>query len=268
MSITEKVLAEMNECRTNPSNYSKRLSRILRYYKGNIYEKPGLQPIETEEGPANVRACINYLNSITPVEALQWSNSLTLAAQLHADDIGPTGRVSHLGEDGSEPSDRIEKYCQWSGHLGENIDYGNSNPEDIVMSLLIDDGVLARGQRLNIMKKEHRFVGIGFGYHAEYDYVSVIVFAELIIENSMSSLPSVSVTRKLKKSEYVQVKEITAEQSRLAASKIAKQKEKNKNTINLKSKEKINLENFDYTQFSQDEIIEIKEFFDKFYHDS
>ena len=259
MSITEKILAEFNECRTNPSSYSKKLFRILKYYRGNIYEKPGMKPIQTEEGPGNVQACINYLNSVSPVQAFEWSNSLAMAAQSHADDIGPSGRVGHIGIDGSKPSDRIEKYCKWSRHLGENIDYGNSNPEDIALSLLIDDGVLARGQRLNIMKKEHKYVGIGFGYHAIYEYVCVIIFAEFIIENTTSSIPSTA--KKLKKSEYIKIKEITPEESKIAASRL--KKNNYIETINSKSNDSFNMQNYDYTQFSNDEIIEIKEFFDK-----
>ena len=265
MSITEKVFEELNECRTNPSKYSQKLAKTLKFYRGKVFERPGSEAIETEEGTANVQACISYMKSITAIAPLEHSPGLTLAAQLHADDIGPSGRMSHIGEDGSEPSDRIEKYCQWSGHLGENIDYGNSSPEDIVVSLLVDDGVLARGQRLNIMKKEHKYVGIGFSYHSEHEYVCVIVFTELVIENSFSSIPSKLGPKKIQRSEYVQNKEITEEQSKLLEEKINKKKIKKgqeaTNTITLQKY-------YDNTQFTQDEIIEIKEFFDRLDHDS
>lgn len=266
MSITEKVLEELNECRTNPRKYSLKLSKTLKFYQGKILSRPGSQPIETEEGLANVQACINYLKSIMPIGELEPSVGLKMAAQSHADDIGPSGRMSHLGEDGSEPSDRIEKFCQWSGHLGENIDYGNSNPEDIVVSLLIDDGVLARGQRLNIMKKEHKYVGIGFGYHSEFEYVCVIVFTELAIDPSFSTFSSKISPKKIKRSEYVQKKEITEEHSKLLASKIMKQKLRDQpsETLNLK---KFDSNKYENTQFSHDEIIEIKEFFDMLDHD-
>lgn len=262
MSTTEKILEELNECRTNPSMYSQKLSKILKYYRGKIFARPGYEAIETEEGSGNTLACISYLKTVMPVEPLQWSQSLTLAAQMHADDIGPSGRMSHIGQDGSEPCDRIERFGQWSGHLGENIDYGNADSEDIVVSLLIDDGVLARGQRLNIMKREHKYAGVGFGYHSEYQYVCVILFAELVIENSITNTPSLSSVKKMKKSEYVKVKEITEEQSKLAASK-KKSKAKDINTLNLKSKEPICKQRFNLSDLSEDEIIEIKEFFDK-----
>lgn len=263
MSTTEKILAEMNECRRNPSKYSQKLSKIIKYYRGKIFARPGYEAIETEEGPGNVIACINYLKTIVPVEPLEWSQSLTLAAQMHADDIGPSGLMTHIGQDGSEPCDRIERFGQWSGHLGENIDYANADPEDIIVSLLIDDGVLARGQRLNIMKKEHKYVGVGFGYHSEYEYVCVILFAELVIENTIVSSPSLSSARKIKKSEYVKVKEITEEESKIAASR-KKSRVQNVDTISLNNKNSYTKQSFEATDFSDDEIIEIKEYFDKF----
>ena len=259
MSTVEKILEEINQCRVNPSKYSFKLSKILRYFKGNIYEKPGYEAIETEEGASNVVACINYLKSVQQVPPLIPSNALSLAAQLHADDIGPSGRMSHIGQDGSEPSDRIEKFCSWSGHLGENIDYGNTSPEDIVVSLLIDDGVPARGQRLNLMKREHKYVGIGFGYHAEYQYVCVLVFAELVIENSSLLSPSASSVKKIKKAEYVKVKEITQEEN-----KLGENEKQRKNKVDS-LKESLN---FNFKDLSDDEVIEIKEFFDKLEKDS
>lgn len=181
--ICQSVLFELNSCRSNPSKYSVKLANTLKYYKGKIFEKPGYPAYQTEEGPENVQSCIKYLKSVRPAQPLMWSEALAKAAQAHVDDIGPKGLTGHDSSDGSDAAARIEKFGQWAGQLGENIDYGNCEGEDILVSLLIDDGVLARGQRLNIMKREHIYTGVGFGYHSEYDYICVIIFAEVIIEN-------------------------------------------------------------------------------------
>ena len=258
MSTVEKILEEINHCRSDPSQYSSKLSKTLRYFKGNTYHKPGHQAVETEEGASNVLACINYLKSVRKVPPLAPSHALSLAAQRHADDIGPSGRTSHIGQDGSEPSDRVEKFASWSGHLGENIDYGNSSPEDIVLSLLVDDGVPGRGQRLNLMKREHKYVGVGFGYHAEHRYLCVLVFAELVLESPACLSPSAGSAKKIKKAEYVKVKELTEEESKLVQLEDLEGKKKANQVQSLRESL-----NFDFKDLTDDEVIEIKEFFDK-----
>ncbi|OMJ69652.1 hypothetical protein SteCoe_32567 [Stentor coeruleus] len=178
--IVKQILAELNQCRDDPRKYSNKLTSSLKYYKGKIYHKPERIPLETREGPENVEACSSYLKSLRPLHPLKWSNSLYLSAQEHADDIGPKGMIGHNSSDGKEPAERISSHCKWSGALGENISYGLADAEDIVISMLADDGVLARGQRLNIMKRDHNYVGIAIGKHNEYEIVCVIVFAEEI----------------------------------------------------------------------------------------
>lgn len=46
------------------------------------------------------------------------------AARDHAEDIGPKGIAGHEGSDGSTMQDRIERYGDWSGYIGENISFG------------------------------------------------------------------------------------------------------------------------------------------------
>lgn len=184
--IVKAVLDELNLCRSNPKNYAAKLQKTLSYYKGNTYTKPGSTPIETEEGKANVQECINYLKSLSPLSQLKQSSALTSAASDHARDLGESGQMGHIGSDGSELDQRIEKYSQWQGSIGENIDYSNSNAEDIVLSLLIDDGVSDRGHRKNILNPAHIHVGVAWNEHSDMDCVCVIVFAENLTENEAS----------------------------------------------------------------------------------
>jgi Ca2+-binding EF-hand superfamily protein len=188
-NLPEAVLAELNVCRANPSKYSDKLAATLKFYEGNVYSKPGSIPIETEEGPANIEDCIRQLKATRPLPAIKWSGVLAQAAQAHVDDIGPSGQMSHTGTDGSDPGERIERFGQWDGTIGENIDYGDTNAEDIVVNLLIDDGVQTRGHRTNILKSEHLFAGVAYGDHADMEHVCVIVFAQGISDGSTVSTP-------------------------------------------------------------------------------
>ncbi|OMJ80061.1 hypothetical protein SteCoe_19751 [Stentor coeruleus] len=247
--ICESVLFELNQCRSNPSKYSNKLSSILKFYKGKIFEKPGYPSFETQEGPENVQACIKYLKSVRPAAPLEWSDGLAKAAQDHIDDLGPKGLTGHDSSNGQDAAARIEKYGQWSGQLGENVDYGNCEGEDIVVSLLIDDGVLARGQRLNIMKREHVYIGIGFGYHSEHEYMCVIVFAEVFIENLSPMLkPEMSSPKK----EPVKAKPVPEKNAKAASKK----------KIMKSAFETFDVAGFEREGLMDEDILEIKAFFD------
>ncbi len=45
---------------------------------------------------------------------------------------------------------RVERYASWSGSIAENIDVGNNSAVDIVIALIVDDGVSTRGHRNNL----------------------------------------------------------------------------------------------------------------------
>lgn len=195
--LNKEILSELNQCRSNPRRYSSKLANLLQYYKGNTLSRPGKDPIETKEGVQNVESCVKYLKTVRPSQLLKWSNSLMDAAKMHALDLGEHGISGHFGSDECGLEERIERFCLVDGHIGENIDYWNSKPEDIVCSLLIDDGMYARGQRLNIMKKDHKYVGAAVCPHKEFEYVCVMIFAESIYEEEKDCEASSDLTLNL-----------------------------------------------------------------------
>ena len=75
------------------------------------------------------------------------------ASKDHVLDTGPSGITSHTGTDGTRPKDRMSKYVKVEGLSGENIDYGDKEPLDVILDLCIDDGVPGRGHRTNIFNK-------------------------------------------------------------------------------------------------------------------
>ena len=187
-NLSQEVFTELNLCRSNPSQYSDKLSSLLKYYKGKILTKPGAASLLTEEGPDNVKGCINQLKYTRPLPALSMSRALTQSAQSHVDDAGLVGLIGHSGIDGSGPGDRIRRFGEWGGRIGELIDYGNGHAEDIVVSLLIDDGVSSRGHRNIILNAEFLHVGIAAGDHREMGIMCVIDLATEIAESGSTSL--------------------------------------------------------------------------------
>ena len=166
--LEAELLIEHNAIRLNPQSYIPKLKEALNHFRDKIYHKPGEDPIQTYEGKSAIEEAINFLKSQPPVPELILSKEITKACQDHIADIGPKGLTTHEGSDGKNISDRIEKYCEWDGACAESLDFGFKNAENIIMNLLIDDGVQQRFQRSNLFHPELKYIGIAVGTHRDY----------------------------------------------------------------------------------------------------
>ena len=171
------VVEEVNLARTNPSEYARYIERLLQYFDGRILRIPGEIGLRTEEGAAAVREAVAYLRRADPLPPLEHVPALTAAARDHVRDQGPRGAFGHEGSDGSTTSDRISRYARWRQAINENIDYGAKTARDVVISLIVDDGVSSRGHRRNIFDIDARYVGVACGPHTVYDVMCVMDFA-------------------------------------------------------------------------------------------
>ncbi len=89
------------------------------------------------------------------------------SAQCHAASAGAKGYVGH---------DRISAGCKKQVHFqGECCDYGHAEPLDIVMALLIDEGVANLGHRL-ICFSTYNKIGVSIEPHKEYGENAVLDF--------------------------------------------------------------------------------------------
>jgi uncharacterized protein YkwD len=176
-NIGRSIVEEMSLLRTSPAQYAAILEQTLQYYVGNQLRRPGQIAIVTNEGAAAVREAINVLRAQSPLGALAYSEGLSRAAADHARDQGPTGRTGHTGQDGSTMGARISRYGRWGGSIAENIDYGAATARDVVISLVVDDGVSSRGHRTNILNPATRLAGAACGPHQVYRIMCVIDYA-------------------------------------------------------------------------------------------
>ncbi|CAK4084716.1 unnamed protein product [Aphanomyces euteiches] len=172
------ITIEINAVRTNPHSYIPYCEAMLQQFSGNILTIPteGIR-LQTEEGPAAVQDCIAFLKSQAPVDYLVLEANMSKAAIDHALDLGNNGAVSHTGSDGSTMVARLEKYGEWRGSIGELLAFGLSQPRNVVLQLLIDEGVPTRGDRLSLMDNKFKCIGIGFSPHKFQKHVCVLDFA-------------------------------------------------------------------------------------------
>jgi uncharacterized protein YkwD len=175
--LERQVLEEMNRARTDPQAYANWLESIKQYYYGNLLQLPGQPPIRTQEGVRAVDEAIRFLRAVSPLPPLRLSAGMSMGAKDHVNDIGFKGTIGHYGSDGSQFLDRIDRYGSSSGAVGENISYGATAPQAVVMQLIVDDGVAGRLHRDNIFYSEFNTTGIACGAHRRYEQICAIVYS-------------------------------------------------------------------------------------------
>lgn len=110
---------------------------------------------------------VKELKSLKDVPVLNPAKGLTKSARYHAKDMGRTGATGHQSTDGTPTFKRIKKYAK-GGYMAENCQYGWSDAVEIVLDLLIDDGISSLGHRKNILNSKYIFVGVAIEPHKVY----------------------------------------------------------------------------------------------------
>lgn len=172
------VVQEMSDARVRPKAYAKHLRELRACFDGLLWNRPGRVPLRTEEGVAALDEAIAFLESARPVGPLRFNGGLARAARLHALDIGPKGSIEHAGSDGSRLPDRLDRLGRWQGLIAENISAGEDEARQVVIQLLIDDGVASRGHRTNLFNPDLHQAGAGSAPHRGYRTVTVIDYAD------------------------------------------------------------------------------------------
>lgn len=166
---------EVNLARASPEAYARIIEQHYRSLgKDRIHRKEG-RKLRMVEGRPAVNEAISFLRSTKPLPALNLNSCLSQSAQDHVIGTGPSGQTGHQGRDGSNPSERATRRLGYRAYCGENISYGRNSAREHVIALIVDDGVKARGHRLNLFNAGYRSIGIGIGSHARYRNMTVHV---------------------------------------------------------------------------------------------
>jgi uncharacterized protein YkwD len=171
------VLQEMNAARTAPKAFAAHLQRHRALFEGKRYRPPGATYfVLTQEGPAAVDEAIAFLKRQRPLPPLTWAVGLARSAAELVRAQAQSGETGHgrgkLGMEG-----RVSRQVEWTGSIGENISYGPNDGRDVVLQLIVDDGVRGRGHRANIFSPGFRLAGVACGRHPTLRTVCVIDFA-------------------------------------------------------------------------------------------
>jgi len=176
--LSRQVLAEINLARKNPAEYAGFLRKFRERFQGDCYRQTGRRPmVRTTEGVGAVDEAIRFLSRQKPLPPLAWSPGLAAAAADLVVDEGTNGATGHQGRESGGPEERIERHCKPPAALGEVIFYGPGDARQVVMNLIIDDGVSGRGHRKNIFSPAFSTAGAAYGPHPGYEAICVVDFA-------------------------------------------------------------------------------------------
>ena len=175
--LEREVILELNKVRSDPKRYSKEyIEELVTAFKGNLYFYPGQEPTKSEEGIKPLMECIQVLRNTKPLPILSPAEGLAKASRLLVKDQ-QFGGIGHITRNGSTPQKRIEKYGNWDICSGEDITYGSFLARQMVIALLIDDGVPDRGHRKNVLSPCFHFAGVAYGGNPTYRSMCVIDYA-------------------------------------------------------------------------------------------
>ena len=178
LSSTERdLLTEINQARANPQLYASYLEKLKPLFKGKEYDRPGHDPLVTEEGWSAVEDAIKFLKLARPLPALKLSQGLYLAAAAHVKDQSGTGNTGHKGSDSTFIEQRVKPFGTWQGGIGENLAYGEDSARERILTWLIDDGFPSRGHRRRLLSGEYKVAGISCGPHPQFTSMCVLTFA-------------------------------------------------------------------------------------------
>jgi hypothetical protein len=173
MSFEEDLVNEINEFRTNPREYAKKINKYVSYFKGKILKIPGSNAgIRTEEGAAAYTEAVDFLSKQEGVEPLEPSKGLGRIADDFLKEVQKVD-PSELGD--IDIDEIIERYGAFSGNLSRAMDFGGETPELVLINLVVSDGDPSRGQRESLLSTDLKKVGVATGKHDSYRYCTVIV---------------------------------------------------------------------------------------------
>ncbi len=116
-----------------------------------------------------IRSLVRDLQNIKDLPMLSPEKELYNIARDHAVASGKKGYEGHRAFN-KRYSPVMKNYME----VGENIYYGRYTPEEIVLQLLIDEGIEDLGHRRNLLNPRFNSIGVAIKPHKTYEYNCVM----------------------------------------------------------------------------------------------
>ena len=164
LSSEEKnLIYYTNLLRTNPKLFAK------------VYVKPYLDSAKFNSSNY-IKSLNEYLLDAEPMPILTPEKILYDEALKHSTNMGKAGKLGHESSDGKSFEERLSFLTDSFSLVQENCQYGFSKGLDILMDLLIDEGIEDLGHRYTLMNTRLRFIGVSIYPHKKFNVNCVIDF--------------------------------------------------------------------------------------------
>lgn len=144
-------------------------------HDGSLFAESFVEPFVEEQQikkSSYLKSLYKDLKKIKNLTPLRPEEDLTAVAQGHATKSGKTGHVGHKNMDRRFAPLEGNPYVGWA----ENCSYGYQEALNIVITLLIDEGIKDLGHRKNILNERYNSVGVAIRPHKKYRVNCVIDF--------------------------------------------------------------------------------------------
>ena len=168
-----QVSNELNQIRTSPEAYAKKIRDYKKYFKGTILRFPNSNiGIQTQEGSSAYEEAAEFLENHKKINSLQLNYPLCLIAKDFLKEVQKTD-INKVNEIDLESI--ISKYGNFTGAFSRAIDFGGTEPEMVISNLLVSDGDESRSQRVSMFNENLNLIGVASGKHNQYGQCTIIL---------------------------------------------------------------------------------------------
>lgn len=175
-AFVQEVYTELNIARTNPAEYAYYLEEAMKRFDGNVRITSDGRRIKTHEGTAPYKEAIMVMKNMKALGALSLEKGLCLAAQDLTDSHVRTGNLGFSFPDGTSIWEHRKKYYFANGE-GVAMSYGSRSAREVVIALLVDDGLPSRANRKTLLNSDFKYVGAGFSKGEKHPYGASCLFS-------------------------------------------------------------------------------------------